>query len=158
MALYILWWKAKDFFKSLRTVVKGAAYDLVIEAVGTFKWYLGLKAIFYKTANSGISSEPPLFFCTDPFPFYHKYNDKVWEIVKEQLEKQINNYECNGSGWIVSRLVSLDVSFSETDDPLKPKCVKDTNDDDDEEWQRWWRRIVNKDAKSKWVSFDLNSI
>ena len=51
--------------------------------------------------------------------------------MKEQLEKQIDNYELNVSGWITSRLVSLDVSFVEMDDLLKPKRVKYTDDDKD---------------------------
>ena len=75
----------KDLFKSLETVVKSTAYDLVIETTGTFKWYLGLKAIFHKAAILNIISEPPLFFRTDPYPSYHKYDDKVWEIMTEQL-------------------------------------------------------------------------
>ena len=52
----------KDLFKSLETAVKSIAYDLVIETTGTFKWYLGLKAIFHKAANPNIISEPPPFF------------------------------------------------------------------------------------------------
>ena len=123
----------KDLYKSLDTVVKSTVYDLVIKSTGTFKWYLGLKAIFHKITNPDIISEPPPFFRTDPSPSYHKYSDKVWEIVKEQLEKQIDNYERNGSGWVVSRLVSLDVSFNEMDDPLKPDRSKDTSDDEDKD-------------------------
>ena len=88
---------------------------------------------FHKIANPNIIFEPPPFFRSDPFPSYHKYDDKVWEIVKEQLEKQIDNYECNESEWITSRLASLDVSFAEVDDPLKTKRVKYTNDDKDKE-------------------------
>ena len=106
---------------------------MVIKSTGTFKWYLGLKAIFHKATNPDIISEPPPFFRTDPSPSYHKYSDKVWEIVNEQLEKQIDNYECNGSGWITSRLVSLDVSFAEMNDPIKPKRVEYTDDDEDKD-------------------------
>ena len=53
--------------------------------------------------------------------------------MKEQLERQIDNYEHNGSGWVVSRLVSLDVLFNEMDDPLKPDRSKDTSDDEDKD-------------------------
>ena len=106
---------------------------MVIKSTGTFKWYLGLKAIFHKAANPDIISDPPPFFRTDPSPSYHKYSDKVWEIVKEQLEKQIDNYECNESGWLVSRLVSLDVSFAEMDDSPKPDRIKDTDNDEDKD-------------------------
>ena len=92
---------------------------------------------FHKALNPDIISDQPPLFKTDPFPSYHKYDDEVWQSVKEQLEKQIDNYERNESGWITSRLVSLDVSFAEMDDPLKPKGVKYTYDDkeksDDEE-------------------------
>ena len=38
----------QDLCKSLDTVVKSTVYDLVIKTTGTFKWYLGLKAIFTK--------------------------------------------------------------------------------------------------------------
>ena len=67
----------QDLYKSLNTVVKSTAYDLVIKAAGAFKWYLGLKATVHKAANSNIISEPPLFFQTEPFPSYNKYDCKV---------------------------------------------------------------------------------
>ena len=78
----------QNLYKTLDTVVKTTAYDLVIETTATFKCYLGLKEIFHKAANPDIISEQPQFFRTDPYPSYHKYDDKVWEIVKQQLEKQ----------------------------------------------------------------------
>ena len=53
--------------------------------------------------------------------------------MKELLEKQIDNYERNGSRWVASRLVFLDVSFAEMDDPLKPDRSKDTDDDEDKD-------------------------
>ena len=84
----------------------------VMKATGTFKLYLGLRAMFHKAANPDLICEPPPFFRTDLFPSYHKYDNNVWEIVKEQLEKQINIHECNGSGWVVTRLFYLDVSFA----------------------------------------------
>ena len=46
----------QDLYKSLHTVVKSTAYDLVIETTGTLKWYLGLKATFHKAANPDIIS------------------------------------------------------------------------------------------------------
>ena len=61
--------------------------------------------------------------------------------MKEQLEKQIDNYERNGSGWVVSKLVSLDVLFNEMDDPLKPDLSKDIDDEEDKDKDEY----VNKD-------------
>ena len=51
----------------------------------------------------------------------------------KKVKKQIDNYERNGSGWIVSRLVSLDVVFNEMDNPLKPDGSKDTDDEEDKD-------------------------
>ena len=80
----------QDLFKSLDTVVQSTAYDLAIKTTGSFKWYLGLKGTFNRTVNPDIISEPPPFFQTDTYPSYHKYDNEVWEIVKEQLEIQID--------------------------------------------------------------------
>ena len=35
--------------------------------------------------------------------------------MKEQLEKEFDNQGCNGSGSVLSRLLSLDISFAEMD-------------------------------------------
>ena len=93
----------QDVYGSLQKVVKSTAYDLVIEATGIFKWYLGLKVIFHKASH------------------------------KEQFDKQIENYECNGSGWVLSRLVTLDVTFAEMENPLKPNRGKDEDDDENQD-------------------------
>ena len=52
--------------------------------------------------------------------------------MKVQFEKQID-YECNGSGWVVFRFVSLDVSFAEMDDPLKLDRSKNTDGSEDKD-------------------------
>ena len=97
-AIYFLIKSKKISSEIIETVVKITAYDLVIEAAGTFKWYIGMKVIFYKAANPNIISEPSPFFRTDPFTYYHKCDDSIREIVKEQLENRIDNYERNESG------------------------------------------------------------
>ena len=121
----------KDIFESLHTVLMSVAHDLVIEATGMFKWYLGLKVVFHKAINPEELSDPPAYFQTDPFLHHRKYDDDVWEIVKGQLEQQIDNYERNGSGWVLSQLVSLDVTFAEIDNPLG-NVHEDSNSDADE--------------------------
>jgi transposase-like protein len=87
----------KDVYESLNSVLLNDARDLVLEASGLFKCYLALKVIFHKAANPDELTDPPAFFQTDPFASYNKYDDDVWEIVKEQLEQQIDNFEQNGS-------------------------------------------------------------
>ena len=76
-----------------------------------FKWYLGLKVVFHKATNPEELYDPPAYFQTDPFVHHRKNDDDVWDIVKGQLEQQIDNFERNGSGWVLSQLVSLDVTL-----------------------------------------------
>ena len=111
----------KYMIQSLHSVVMGSARDLVIKTTGTFKWYLVLQVVFHKSADPWQVTDPPVFFQTDPSVSYRSNQEDVWEIAKENLEQQIENYECNGSGWVLSRLVSIDVTFCEMDNPLRPK-------------------------------------
>ena len=109
----------EDIYESLHSVVMNDAHDLVIEATGIFKWYLGLKVVFHKAIDPSAVTDPPAYFQTEPFASYHKYDDDVWDTVKGHLEQQIENYETNGSGWVLSQFVSLDVTFAEMDNPLQ---------------------------------------
>ena len=107
-----------EIYETLHSVVHNDVYNLVINTTGLFKWYLGLKVIFYKMIDPQVQSDPPAFFQTDPIASYYKYNDSVWEVINGQLEQQIENFERSGSGWVVSRLVSLDVTFAKIANPL----------------------------------------
>ena len=109
----------KDVYESLHSTLMNEAHELVLKATGLFKWQVGLKVVFHKADNPEELTDPPAFFQTDPFASYNKYDDDVWEIVKEQLEQQIDNYERNGSGWVVSHFVSLDVNFYEIENTLQ---------------------------------------
>ena len=105
----------KDMFKSLYSVIMEHTRDLVFKATGLFKWYLGLKVLFHKASDPSHVTDPPVFFQTDPSESYRRNQEHVWEIVKEKLEQQIDNYERNGSGWVLSQLLSVDVMFCEMD-------------------------------------------
>ena len=105
----------KDMLQSLHSVIMEQARDLVIKATGVFKWYLGLKVLFHKAADPWHETDPPPFFQTDPSESYRRNQEDVWEITKENLEQQIENYERNGSGWVLSQLLSIDVIFCEMD-------------------------------------------
>ena len=57
-------------------------------------------------------------------------------MVKEQLEQQIDNYEQPGSGWVMSRFVSLDVNFYEIENTLqiiRAKSKSESSADEDDE-------------------------
>ena len=74
-----------------------------------------LKVLFHKAADPWHETDPPPFFQTDPSESYRRNQEDVWEITKENLEQQIENYERNGSGWVLSQLLSIDVIFCEMD-------------------------------------------
>ena len=116
----------KDMYASLRNVVMNSAYDLVIEATSTFKWYLGLQVNFHKAADPTFCTQPPVFFQSNPSPSYkiEREDEETWENALKQLEKQIEEYESNGSGWVLSQLVLLDVIFCEMENPLQPRRMR----------------------------------
>ena len=107
-----------DIYGSLNSIIMKNARDLVNEATGLFKWYLVLKIVFYKMGQPHKTTDPPVFFQTVPVASFRNYSDDAWDIAKEQLEKQIENYEKNGSGWVVQSLISLDVTFAKMANPL----------------------------------------
>ena len=113
MALHLSENESVEVFENLRSVLMNDTRLLVVEAAGVFKWYLGLKVVFHQSIDPTVETDPPVYFRTVPIPSYHKHEDDVWEIVKGQLEMELENYQTNGSGWIVSRLLNLVVNFVE---------------------------------------------
>ena len=120
--------ESAEVFENLRSVLMNDARLLVVEAAGLFKWYLGLEVVFHKSIDPAVETEPPAYFRTDPIPSYQKYDDDVWEVVKGQLEMELENYQTNGSGWIVSRLLNLDVNFVEMKNPLE-RVIEESDSD-----------------------------
>ena len=70
--------------------------------MNSFKWYLGLKVVFAKAINPDVITDPPVVFLTNPVASHHSWE---WQDEGKQTEEQllhiINNYEMNGSGWIM---------------------------------------------------------
>ena len=125
-------------YGSLRNVVMNSAYDLVIKATSTFKWYLGLQVIFHKATDPSVLTHPPVFFQSNPSPSYkiEREDEETWENALKQLENQIEEYESNGSGWVLSQVVLLDVIFCEMENPLQPRRMgihEDSSSDTDYE-------------------------
>ena len=120
--------ESAEVFENLRSVLMNDTRLLVVEAAGLFKWYLGLEVVFHQSIDPEVETIPPAYFRTDPIPSYHKHADEAWEIVKGQLEMELENYQTNGSGWIVSRLVNLDVFFVEMKNPLETVIEESDSD------------------------------
>ena len=93
-------------------------------STGCFKWYLGLKVRFAKAINPDIITDPPVVFLTHPVSSFHSYGD-AWKETEEQLTHKLGEYEISGSGWIVDKMLSLDVTVCEMANPLDRLVVED---------------------------------
>ena len=107
---------AADDTVRLREIIMKDVPELVnskrAEIGDSFKWYLGLKVLFAKANNPDVFTDPPVVFLTNPVISYHSWGlqEDPWKKTEEQLNHKIGNYEKNGSGWILERMLSLDVT------------------------------------------------
>ena len=75
------------------------------------KFNMTLHVIFEKATDSSIITKPPVCLVSEQMEIYYETNIlEHLDFVKKQLLNQIEIYEQNGSGWILSRLVALDTS------------------------------------------------
>ena len=79
---------------------------------GNVKWLLCLEAVFHKAAETSVSTIPPIFFYTD----VNSATDSSsilfqTKVILRQLWKQIDQFEKNGSGWVLSYFISLCVNL-----------------------------------------------
>ena len=83
------------------------------------KFTMALHAVFEQSSNPSIITEPPACLVSEPFEVYADTNIKEQLInTYKQLLNEIDVYERNGSGWVLSSLTSLDTSLWELD-PLR---------------------------------------
>ena len=93
------------------------------------KWNLALKAIMYKPTDPDVVTDPPAVFNTDMVLglIGSNYEDEL-KAAYENVIEQIDEYQRNGSGWVLDELVELDVSIV-TCTPW----IRDDNDGGDED-------------------------
>ena len=104
----------KDLLDRLKTSLELAHDKLVFEQEKSkpFKFYLALKATFYKASNSAEITTPPPCFNSEPIVILPPTNVKeVVEKVYSNLMKQMENYSKNGSGWVLKNFVTLEINF-----------------------------------------------
>ena len=76
------------------------------------KFSMSLHLIFEKATDSSILTIPPVCLTTDQLEMYQNTNLlELLDFVKKQLINQIEIYEQGGSGWIYSKLISLDLTI-----------------------------------------------
>ena len=75
-----------------------------------FKTYISLKVNFYKAANPDVITEPTPCFNSEPSVVYASSDlSSIMDVIQSNIMQQINNYERNGSGWVLYNLVNLDL-------------------------------------------------
>ena len=95
----ILQW-LKEFIHSMRPVTEGQTWAKV-KAV---KWYLSLSMNFCKSTKPGIKTNLVTFH-SEVFKSVniHKFNYQ-FHVWYNQIVLQIDEFQCNGSGWVVDHL------------------------------------------------------
>ena len=108
--------------------VKNILQSEVVKRFG-IKWNLGLKAIMYKPIDPSITTNPPAVFNTDMMVglIGSNYEDDL-NSAYENVMQQIDDYQNNGSGWMLDQFVELDVNIV----TYAPFMGRDVNDDDDD--------------------------
>lgn len=104
----------KNLIKRLEEAFKKTVERLEIEkeSMSSLKVYLSLQVNFYKSADPSVVTNPSVWFNTEPIEFL--IGDNTTEVVQHfqnNLMQQIDNYERNGSGWVLANLVTLDLTL-----------------------------------------------
>ena len=87
-----------------------------VQRCRALKFTMSINVKFVKTDDSSIKTDPPVWFTTQPFPVYKgsDINDLL-SCTQKQLLNRIDTFESNGSGWILNKLIFLDVNVWELD-------------------------------------------
>ena len=92
-----------------------------------------MKVIMYKSVDPAVVTDPPAVFNTDMVVglIESNYDDDL-KAAFNNVMQQIDNYQRNGSGWVLNQFDELDVSIV-TYAPFMGKDIDDDDDDYDEE-------------------------
>ena len=104
-----------DWISKLKEIIDTDMKNILEEIMqrnldNQFKWYVGLSAEFQKASDPSILTQPPPYFCTQPLPSHQSHNlDERMEETHIMLMDKIDNYMNLGSGWILKRLIYLEL-------------------------------------------------
>ncbi len=102
--------------------------EVVVRKV--LKWHLALKAILYKAMDPPVVTDPPAVFNTHAMMglIGSDYDEDLSEAY-EKLIKQLDEFQTNGSGWVLDEFVELDVTVL-TYTPFRSNYDDDDYDND----------------------------
>ena len=86
----------------------------------TFRWNLGLQTIFAKTNDSGVISEEPRYSPTKSLESLNTILDidSRMEEAFQTITSKIDEYENDGSGWMMCSSMHLDMYIMHINDPI----------------------------------------
>ena len=79
------------------------------------KFYFALHIIFHKATDPNVFTEPPVVLQTDPATVLlaNLFDlDEIFQKKIDDLLRQIDTFQTNGSGWVIDRLVRLDTHIT----------------------------------------------
>lgn len=86
--------------------------ELEKEKNRSVKVYLSLQAAFYKVADPNIVTDPAPFFNTEPITLFPGTDvSEIIDIFTSNLQQQIDNYQTNGSGWVLQNFLHLELNL-----------------------------------------------
>ena len=98
------------------------------------KWSLALKVIMYKAVDPNVFTDLPATFNTDMvMGLIGSDYDEDLNVAFNNVMEQIDNYERNGSGWVMDQFVELDVSIVTYTPFMRTTASDNDSDDYDEE-------------------------
>ena len=90
----------------MRPIIEGQT-EVNVEAV---KWYLSLNMNFCKATNPAIKTGPAVTFCSEVFKSINTHElDYQFHVGYNQIVPQIDEFQRNGSGWVVDHIQHLDL-------------------------------------------------
>ena len=98
--------RLKEVIHSMRPVIKGQS-RVNAEAV---KWYLSINMNFCKSKSPGVKTDPAVSFYSEVFKSIDNHElDYLFHVGYNQIVPQVDEFQCNGSGWVVDHLQHLDL-------------------------------------------------
>ena len=99
--------RLKEVIHSMAPVIEGQT-RVNAEAV---KWNLSLNMNFCKSTRPGVKTDPAVKFRSEVFKSIDNHElDYQFHVGYDQIVLQIDEFQRNGSGWVIDHLQHLDLS------------------------------------------------
>ena len=115
----------KQEVDNIHTLLKDSVYsakDLLSserESKNAVKFYFSLHLLYHQAIDETLLTEPPIVKNTKPRELYagDDITDQI-RISYDELLKEVEKFESEGSGWVLHKLIKLDLHINQLD-PLR---------------------------------------